>query len=185
LERAQRAVGFMGYYSIEQQRLVYSKKSPFGMKPLKHNLALLLPPLIGTLHTSFRAWSLAGYSPGPITPNRVYFNEQGKIAFEFYDAYRPLPLWQGGAGPDLAAWFVLLDKWMETYVIIARARMVWTLPELASALAFLTPAFLPTRLAAHPPNDNWERVAVALSITLADGALRGSPTDRHWQRALS
>ncbi len=175
----------MDYYSIEQQRLICSKKPPLGMKPLKHNLARLLPPLIGALHTSFHAWSLAGYSPGPITPNRVYVNEQGSIAFDFDDGCRPLPVAQRGAGPDLAAWFVLLDKWMETYVIIARARMVWNLHELASALAFLTPAFLPVRLAAHPPNDNWERVAVALSITLADGPLRGTPTDQHWQRALS
>ncbi len=177
----------MGYYFVAQERIVYTPKPPLGMKPLKHNLARLLPPLIGALHTSFRAWGVAGYSPGPITPNRVYFNEQGNIAFAFAfdDEERPLPLLQAGAGRDLAAWLVLLDKWMETYVIIARARMVWNLHELASALSFLSPAFLPVRLAAHPPNDNWERVAIALSITLADGPLRGAPTDQHWQRALS
>ena len=172
----------MGFYFVEQTRLVYADKPPLGMKPLKHNLALLLPPLIGKLHTSFRAWSIAGYSPGPIMPNRFYFNEQGHIAFEFDAPYRPLPLSQAGAGLDLAAWLVLLDKWMETYVIIARARTVWRLQELASALSFLTPAYLPIRLTAHPPHDNWERVAVALAITLADGALHGAPTDQHWQR---
>lgn len=170
------------YYSIEQDRLVYTQKPPVGMKPLKHNLALLLPPLIGKLHASFRAWQVVGYSPGTIVPNRVYFNDQGQLAFEFESPYRPLPVSPMGASRDLAAWLVLLDKWMETYVIMARARMVWNVQELASALPFVSPAFLSARLTAHPPHDNWERVAVALSITLADGALRGAPTDQHWQR---
>lgn len=170
----------MGYYFTEQQRLVYRKLPPAGVKPLKHNLGFLLPPLISELHASFHAWGVIGYSPGPLSPNRVYCNADGLVAFYFDDSDKPLPLLQVGSGPDLAAWLVLLDKWMETYVVIARARMMWNLRELASALSFVTPAYLPTRLAAHPPN-NWERVAVALSLVLADGTLHGNPTDQHWQ----
>jgi hypothetical protein len=70
---------------------------------------------------------------------------------------------------------------METYVVIARARTMWNLRELASALSFVTPACLPTRLVAHPPN-NWERVALALAMTIADGPIQGAPTNKHWQR---
>ncbi|MEZ4677895.1 MAG: hypothetical protein R2932_27125 [Caldilineaceae bacterium] len=119
-------------------------------------------------------------SPGPVVARRIYFNEQGQLAFHFLGNYRPAPLMQVGGAPDLAAWLVLLDKWMETYVILARARTVWSLAELTSALTFLTPAFLPDKLVAHPP-DNWERVAQALANSIADGPLGGSPINRHWQ----
>lgn len=172
----------MGYYFVEQQRLVYGEKPPAGAKPLKHSLALLLPPLVSDLHASFHAWGRLGYSPGKLSPNRVYLNAQGLVAFAFDDGEWPQPLPQVGIGPDLAAWLVLLDKWIETYVVIARARMTWNLRELASALSFVTPAFLPNLLTAHPPT-NWERVAVALAFAVADGALQGTPTNHHWQRA--
>ena len=171
----------MGYYFVEQQRLVYSTKPPAGTKPIKHSLALLLPPLVSDLHASFQAWGRLGYSPGELSPNRVYLNAQGVVAFYFDDGDQPSPLPQVGIGPDLAAWLVLLDKWMETYVVIARARMTWNLRELASALSFVTPAFLPTLLTAHPPS-NWERIAVALALAVADGSLQGTPTNQHWQR---
>ena len=171
----------MGYYFVEQQRLVYHEKPPAGAKPLKHNLALLLPPLVSELHASFHAWGRLGYSPGELSPHRVYLNAQGLVAFYFDDNTRPQPLPQVGVGPDLAAWLVLLDKWMETYVVIARARMTWNLQELASALSFVTPAFLPALLTAHPPT-NWERVAVAVALVVADGALHGTPTNQHWQQ---
>lgn len=171
----------LDYYFIEQQRLHHQPAPPAGVRPLKHNLGLLLPPLISHLHASFHAWGQLGYSPGPLSPKRVYFNAAGLVAFEFFDRQKPLPLSQAGVGPDLAAWLVLLDKWMETYVIIARARTTWSLQELASALSFVTPAFLPTRLTAHPPA-NWERVAVALAMTIVDGPLQGTPTNQHWQQ---
>lgn len=171
----------MGYYFVEQQRLVYHAKPPAGAKPLKHNLALLLPPLVSDLHANFYAWGHLGYSPGELSPNRVYLNAQGLVAFYFEDGMRPEPLPQVGVGPDLAAWLVLLDKWMETYVVIARARMTWNLRELASALSFVSPAFLPVMITAHPPN-NWERVALALAQAVVDGALQGRPTNQHWQQ---
>ena len=43
----------------------------------------------------------------------------------------------------LASWFVLLDKWMETFVVIARARTVWSPNELATAMIFVNPLWLP------------------------------------------
>ena len=171
----------MLYYFVEQERLLSSQEPPSGVKPLKHNLGILQPLLVSELHRSFRTWGRLGFSPGLLSPNRVYCNEEGLVAFSDKDADKPQPLLQIGAGPDLAAWLVLLDKWMETYVVIARARRVWNLPELASALSFVSPAFLPPTLVAHPP-DNWERVAVALSRALADGPLTESSTNRHWQR---
>lgn len=171
----------MSYYFVEQQRLVCSKKPPVGLKPLKHNLGLLLPPLVSELHANVHMWGQLGYSPGPITDRRVYVSEQGLVAFFFADSTKPQPLPAVGIGPDLAAWLVLLDKWMETYVVIARARVTWSLQELASALSFMTPAFLPEKLVVHPPN-NWERVAMALAVALADGSLHGMPTNQHWQQ---
>ena len=170
----------MSYYRIVDGVVVQSNEPPTGAKLLKHNLKLLLPPLITELHHSFRAWGLAGVSPGPVIARRTYFNAQGELAFHFLDGSRPRPLMQVGLAPNLAAWFVMLDKWMETYVVLARARTIWSVNELFSALTFLTPAFLPDKLVAHPP-DNWERVAQALAVAIADGPLTGAPTNRHWQ----
>jgi len=171
----------MLYYFVEQERLLSSREPPSGVKPLKHSLGILQPSLVSELHRSFCTWGRLGFSPGSLSPNRVCCNEEGLVAFCYKGTDKPLPLLQIGAGPDLAAWLVLLDKWMETYVVIARARRVWNLHELASALSFVSPAFLPPTLVAHPP-DNWERVAVALSLALADGSLAESSTNRHWRR---
>ena len=171
----------MLYYFVEQERLRASQAPPGGVKPLKHSLGILQPSLISKLHRSFHTWGRLGFSPGLFSPNRVFCNEEGLVAFFYKGTDKPHPLLQMGAGPDLAAWLVLLDKWMETYVVIARARRVWNLHELASALSFVSPAFLPTTLVAHPP-DNWERVAVALSHALTDGSLTESSTNRHWRR---
>lgn len=170
----------MSYYTIVDGSVVQRQEPPVGAKLFKHNLNLLLPPLITELHQSFRAWGVAGVSPGPVIARRIYFNERGELAFHFLEGSRPKPLMQVGLAPSLAAWLVLLDKWMETYVVLARARTVWRVDELFSALPFLTPAFLPDKLVAHPP-DNWERVAQALAIAIADGPLTGTPSNRHWQ----
>lgn len=176
----------MTYFSIVNGRLHEQESAPQGAKPFKHQLALLLPPLVTELHHAFRAWGDAGYSPLMIDARRIYFNAHGELAFHFKDADRPLPLMQVGAAPDLAAWLVLLDKWMETFVVVARARMVWRVAELSSALTFLSPAYLPPKLVAHPPN-NWERVAQALAAVVADGELpretQSQPTNRHWHKS--
>jgi hypothetical protein len=81
---------------------------------------------------------------------------------------------------ELAAWLVLLDKWMETFVVIARARSIWSVQELAGALTFTSRPFLPAAIV-HMPPDNWERVAQALAQAVGEGPLRGSShLEKHW-----
>ncbi len=171
----------MAYYSIINGKLVVSAEPPPAAKLFKHQLKLLLPPLVTELHYAFRAWGVAGLSPGPVLARRIYFNEEGALAFHFLEGASPRSVIAVGGAPDLAAWLVLLDKWIETFVVLARARTVWTAAELTSALTFLTPAYLPAKLVAHPP-DNWESVAQALALIVADGPLVGKPTNQHWQK---
>lgn len=168
----------MAYWYIQNQQLVQATLPPNGVQPLLGNAHRLLPPLISDLHRSFAMWSHIGYSPGPITAERVWFGADGALSFAFPGATTPRPLLQVGLAPDLAAWLVLLDKWMETFVVVARARSVWSVSELAAALPFLTPAFLPRKLVNQPPL-NWMNVAMALAEAVADGELRGQPHDRH------
>jgi hypothetical protein len=170
----------MSYFFVQDRQLIQTPQPPAGVKPLLANTRLLLPPLIGDLHRNFQAWDAAGYSPGPVTPERVWIGAKGALAFLFTGSAAPKPLLQVGLSPDLAAWLVLLDKWMETFVVVARARSVWSVEELGTALPFLTPAFLPPRLVKQPP-DNWARVAAALATAVADGPLAGESEDRHWQ----
>lgn len=174
----------MAFYSIVDGMLVSSAKPPDGAKPFNYQLRLLLPPLVTELHKSIRAWSVAGYSPGAILMRRIYFSESGVIAFRFLEDSRPQSIMAVGGAPVLAAWLVLLDMWMETFVVLARARAVWPIAELAAALPFVTPAYLPDKLAAHPLY-NWERVAQALALSLADGQLAGTPANRHWKASHS
>ena len=170
----------MSYFFVTNGQLHTTTDPPARAKLFKPNLKLLLPPLITELHQSLQAWTTIDLSPGPIIPRRIYFNDQGTLAFHFLHHSRPKPLMRVGLAPILASWLVLLDKWMETYVVLARARTVWSLEELSGALAFLSPAFLPDKLIAHPPN-NWERIAQALAHVIADGQLSGQPTNQHWQ----
>jgi hypothetical protein len=64
---------------------------------------------------------------------------------------------------------------METFVIVARARTVWTPAQLASAMIFVNPAWLPNALVAQPPN-NWQRVVHALAMAIGEAPLQGAPT---------
>src|SRR5690606_11664069 len=82
---------------------------------------------------------------------------------------------------DIASWLVLLDKWMDTFVVVARARTVWTPNELAGAMIFVNPMWLPKALVAQPPN-NWLRVVQALAAAVADRPLQGETNNRHWQK---
>lgn len=148
--------------------------------PLWGNTERLLPPVVGSLHRHLWAWGQAGLSPGPLAAERVWLGPEGALAIAFTSHEKPKPLLQVGLAPDLAVWLVLLDKWVETFVVIARARAVWSPGDLAAALTFVSPAFLPRRLVQQPP-DNWVRVAEALAQAVADGPLVGDSQDRHWR----
>ena len=120
-------------------------------------------------------------SPGPITPDRIWCSTEGALAIAFDYNAAPRPLAHVGMAQELAAWLVLLDKWMETFVVIARARAVWSVQELAGALTFTSRPFLPAALIYMPP-DNWARVAAALAAAVGDGALAGgAQSEQHWQ----
>ena len=171
----------MPYIIAEESGFSHHTHPPAGMTRLSNSSKILSPPLTGALHTSFRTWSQLERSPGVLNPDRVWIDDQGRIAFQFVRGAEPQPLNHVAAAPDLAAWLVLLDKWMETYVVVARARTIWNISELGAALPFVAPAYLPPSLIAFPP-DNWQRVAYALATALADGPLAGTPHDRHWKQ---
>lgn len=152
---------------------------PPGMRPLDRAQDWLLPPLVSRLHAAFACWTRAGHTPGPLTPERVWIDREGNLAIRFPVHQRPWTRGPVGRGADLAAWLVLLDHFMETFVVIARARTVWQVDELADALGFATPAFLPPALA-RPGTTHWEAVARALAHVVADGPLQAAPQERHW-----
>jgi hypothetical protein len=170
----------MGYYYIQTQRLIHGAQPPANTQIFASQIKLLLPPLVTKLHRSLQDWADLGYAPGPMVPERIWFGTDGTLAFYFAKEQAPQPLLQVGLAPDLAAWLVLLDKWTETFVVLARARTVWNVQELAGALTFMTPAFLPRALVNQWP-DNWASVASALAQVVADGELAGISQDRHWQ----
>ena len=55
-------------------------------------------------------------------------------------------------------------------MVVARARSVWPTGELAAALSFATPAFLPPALLTTGAG-HWQRVAQALARVVVEGAL--------------
>jgi hypothetical protein len=174
----------MPYRFVRDQQLVGVEALPQGARPIAELGAALLPPLITDLHRSLAAWSHVGHRPGPLTADRVWVGQDGTlIVFDAPDR-QSLPLLHIGMAPELAAWLVLLDKWMETFVVVARARSVWSPPELAGALTFLNPVYLPPALVAQPPN-NWERVAQAVAVAVADAPLQGEPNNQHWVQSTA
>lgn len=173
------------FYTIHDATVFSQLQPPAGLRPLATLRNELLPPVISRLHGSLHAWGELGLAPGPITPERIWCNTEGALAFAFERGAAPQPLTHVGLAQELAAWFVLLDKWMETFVVIARARAVWSVQELAGALTFTSPPFLPAALVYTPP-DNWARVAAALAEAVGDGELMGGPrTEQHWQSAAT
>lgn len=171
------------YYTVKDGALHIDTKPPSGAVPLTHHPERLLPPVVTGLHRGFRTWGDMGLSPGQMRPERVWFSGNGILTIRFKVDYDPVSVMQVGPGPDVAAWLVLLDQWMETFVVIARARTVWSVAELASAMTFLSPIFLPTRLLAFAP-DSWEQVAQALALAIADGPLKGEPSNLYWQERM-
>jgi hypothetical protein len=160
----------MSYYFVRDNELVAAYEPPKGATRLSELVDALLPPLITELHRSLHKWGTLGKRPGLLTPDRVWATPEGTLVVHFEDGQAPYPLLHVGMAPDLASWFVLLDKWMETFVIVSRARTVWTPAELASAMTFVNPLWLPKALVTLPPN-NWVRVVHALAKAVADRPL--------------
>lgn len=154
------------YWYDAAGRQVTSPFHPEHSRPIATAIEWLRPPLISDLHRSFARWTAAKLAPGDLIPDRLWIDQAGLVAVRFATG-APAPQPTIGAGPGLAQWFVLLDKWMETYVVLARARSIWSRPELAGALSFTTPSLLPQPLVQMPPN-NWERVARGLAALIVD-----------------
>ena len=163
----------MPYYFVRDNQFVSAPQPPAGAQRIAQLGDKLQPPLITALHQSLHKWSELGKRPGLLTPDRVWVTENGTLIVYFEEGQAPYPLLHVGMGPDMATWFVLLDKWMETFVIVARARTVWTPNELATAMIFVNPLWMPKSLVALPPN-NWARVVKALAMAVADRPLQGA-----------
>jgi hypothetical protein len=151
------------FYQVAGGRLTATEQASTGMAPIVTLGAAVLTPQLGELHYHFHAWGENGLSPGAITADRVWCAPNGELAFRFVNGVAPQPLTHVGLARELAAWLVLLDKWMDTYTVVRQAQRRWSTEILGGALGFLTPAFLPAALVAQPP-DNWQRVADALAL---------------------
>ena len=161
----------MTYFFVEDGRLRQGSAPPAHAQPILKTNKTALPPIVANLHRQFWEWGAVKLSPGPILPAHTWISPAGKLAFALDEGRQPAPLGTNvGQAPDLAAWFVLLDKFMDTSLLVARARGVWSPDELGGALTFMTPAYLPPRLLTHPP-DNWQRVARRLAQAIADKPL--------------
>lgn len=169
----------MTYFSIHNHQLIDLADLPAGALPFSEGVQRVLPPQVSALHGQIHGWGQAGLSPGPVDPKRMWLTPADEIIFAFARNKSPQPLMHIGAAPDLAAWLVLLDVWMETFVVVARARAIWSVDELASALTFMSPGFLPPAIVTIAPN--WANLASAMALAVADGPLAGSPEDRHWR----
>lgn len=167
------------YFFVEDGRLRQGPTPPAHAQPILAADKMVLPPIITDLHRQFRAWGDIGLSTGAILPARTWISPVGKLAFDFEEGAKPTQLVSNvGQAPELAAWLVLLDKFMETFVVVARARGVWSPDELGGALTFTSPGYLPLVLIAHPP-DNWQRVAHGLAQAVADRPLADDSSERH------
>lgn len=167
------------YYYTQNEEITSTLALPATALPFAEGIARVLPPQISDMHMSLARWGQQGMSPGTVTPQRMWLDGAQQVYFGFANGQEPQPLKQTALAAEIAAWLVLLDRWMETYVVIARARSIWAPDELAGALTFLTPAFLPS--AVVQLNPNWDQVATAVAIAVADGPLSGQPNDRHWK----
>jgi hypothetical protein len=157
------------YYFTTNQGLTATGRPPAGSRPIMQMTMELGTQDRFPFHRSFAAWGVAQRSPGIVIPKRIWLGQDGTVIFRFDEGTQPKLQSAVGAHAGLAAWLVLLDKFVETPTLLAEARQVWSVNDLAGALAFITPAFLPRPLLSLVP-DNWERVARSLSALVANGA---------------
>ncbi|MDE0312429.1 MAG: hypothetical protein OXI52_09205 [Caldilineaceae bacterium] len=157
------------YWYENNGSLTTSHHHPPLSRPIATAAEWLTPPIVSNLHGHFARWTSAQISPGPVIPQRLWIDRDGRAAFRFADG-EPAAMPVVGAGEALAQWFVLLSKWMEIHVVLARSRTVWPHSQLLGALPFITPSLLPRQLAQFPP-DNWEQVARGLAATVAESTV--------------
>lgn len=169
------------YYSVQQGRICKENTIPVGCRPLTEIGANLLPPQITELHRSLRRWHDLNLSIGIVSPRRFWVTADDQLLIHFGGNSSPQTTTFVSNGKELAGWLLLLNHWMETFVVIARARTVWSVSELGAAIPFLSPAYLPQSLLTLTA-DNWQSLATALATALADGDMAGEPTNRHWQK---
>lgn len=161
----------MPYYFVRDNQLTSTPQLPAGAQRIAQLGDSLQPPVITELHRSLHKWGELGKRPGLLTADRVWATPEGTLVVYFEEGQQPYPMLHVGMAPDMATWFVLLDKWMETFVVVARARTVWTPDELAEAMIFVNPLWMPKQLTTLLPN-NWERVVHALAKAIADKPLK-------------
>ncbi len=156
------------YFFTPNRGLTATGAAPGGSRPFLQVTDRLAQKTI-RLHRSFAAWGLSQRSPGLVIPRRIWLGDDDTVIFRFEGGTRPKLQSAVGAHAGLAAWLVLLNKYVETSALLAQAQEVWSTEDLAGALAFVTPAFLPGSLLSLQPN-NWERLARQLSAIVATGS---------------
>ena len=161
----------MGFIFAEHGKLIRREQPPAHSECLLHRRRELTPAAVAALHRAFYAWLDTGFSPGPVLPERIWLHDEGALAFHFEADRQPNRQPPVQLAPDLAAWLLLLDKWMDTYLVIANAREVFSVAQLAGALSFLSAAYLPPELLRSATNQ-CETVATAVALAVADGPLR-------------
>lgn len=161
----------MPYYFVLDNQLTSTAQLPAGAQRIAQLGDALQPAMITELHRSLHKWGALGKRPGLLTADRVWATPEGTLVVYFEEGQQPYPMLHVGMAPDMATWFVLLDKWMETFVVVARARTVWTVDQLAEAMIFVNPLWMPKQLTTLLPN-NWERVVHALAKAIADKPLK-------------
>jgi hypothetical protein len=155
------------YYFTPSGGLSENRLPPAGSRPFLEAIAWVQPALLEPLNRSFHAWGAAHLSPGIVIAERIWITPDGTVAFQFEKTQRPAAQSAVGAQAGLAAWLVLLDKCIDTEVLLTYASRQWPARDLVGALPFTTPALLPAPLLQLPPN-NWERVAKAVAKTVVN-----------------
>jgi hypothetical protein len=165
------------YYFSENQGLTATSTPPKESKPFRSAIEWLDPAHLAQWHRSFQMWRDANRSPGLVIPDRLWLTPDGAVIFYFDKDGQPAIQSEVGSHAGLAAWLVLLDKFVETQSVLESASTVWSTADLGGALAFTAPALLPAPLLLMAPQ-NWERLARALAHVISGGSVH-HPQENH------